>query len=82
MYYIYELCGKNDYLVKISKKIDLNSLEEKLKLLDFVLIEKNEDSIALKNNEKNILIYSFGEIIFINFSREEVINLLNKIFIN
>jgi uncharacterized Rmd1/YagE family protein len=72
-YRITRLCGKSDYTVKFDGKIDsilANKFLESLK--DFEVKVKSSDSIWLQKREKNIFMYFYGEILFVNFSGEEV----------
>jgi uncharacterized Rmd1/YagE family protein len=72
-YRITRLCGKSDYTVKFDGKIDsflANKFLESLK--DFEVKVKSNDSIWLQKREKNIFMYFYGEILFVNFSEEEV----------
>ena len=70
MYKIYELCGKSDYSIRFDKKIDIKKLKEYFK--DFEIIDENEETITLRKENKNIIGFSYGEIILVNFNIEEV----------
>jgi hypothetical protein len=70
MYRIYELCGKNDYSIKFDKKIDIKKIKEYFK--DYEIIDENEETISLRKEEKNVIGFSYGEIILVNFNIEEV----------
>ncbi|BFI73036.1 hypothetical protein YN1_0230 [Nanoarchaeota archaeon] len=70
MYRIYELCGKSDYSIKFDKKIDVKKLKDYFK--DYEVIDENEEAVTLKKEDKNVIGFSYGEVLLINFNIEEV----------
>ncbi len=79
-YNIFKLCGMNNLSVKFDKEFTdefINSLLEKFS--DFDIKDRKEDSIWLKQKEKDIVIYKYGEILFLGFSEEEVRKYLTDI---
>ncbi|MGC9133486.1 MAG: hypothetical protein ACP5GJ_03755 [Nanopusillaceae archaeon] len=70
MYRIYELCGKSDYSIRFDKKIDVKKVKEYFK--DYEIIDENEETISLRKEEKNVIGFSYGEVILVNFNIEEV----------
>jgi len=70
----------NNLSVKFDKEFTdefINSLLEKFS--DFDIKDRKEDSIWLKQKEKDIVIYKYGEILFLGFSEEEVRKYLTDI---
>ena len=79
-YNINKLCGMNNFSVRFDKKFDDEFLNKLINLLyNFEIKEKNDDSIWLKLEEKDILVYKYGEIVFLGFSEEDVKNILNRV---
>jgi len=79
-YSINKLCGVNNLSVRLDKEFDNEFINKLIKILNnFEIKEKNEDSIWLKLEEKDVLIYKYGEIIFLGFSEEDVKNILDKV---
>ena len=79
-YSINKLCGINNLSVRFDKKFDDEFINKLINLLNnFEIKEKNEDSIWLKSEEKDVLVYRYGEIVFLGFSEEDVKNILNKV---
>jgi uncharacterized Rmd1/YagE family protein len=78
-YSINKLCGINNLSVKFDKELDNEFIDKLIKILNnFEIKEKSNDSIWLKLEEKDVLIYKYGEIIFLGFSEEDVKNILDK----
>ncbi|MEM0379606.1 MAG: hypothetical protein QW038_02730 [Nanopusillaceae archaeon] len=77
MYKINKLCGINDYSVVFDKKIEIDRVLSIFK--DYKILEKDHELVRLYNNDKKVLIYSYGEIIFINFYIEEVQRICDEI---
>jgi uncharacterized Rmd1/YagE family protein len=79
-YNINKLCGINNFSVRFDKKFDDEFINKLISLLNnFEIKEKNEDSVWLKSEEKDMLIYKYGEIVFLGFSEEDVKNILDKV---
>ena len=79
-YNINKLCGMNNLSVRFDKNLDDEFINKLINLLNnFEIKEKNEDSIWLKSEEKDVLVYRYGEIVFLGFSEEDVKNILNKV---
>jgi len=79
-YSINKLCGVNNLSVRFDKNFDDEFINKLIKILNnFEIRERNSDSIWLKAEEKDVLIYKHGEIIFLGFSEEEVKSILNKV---
>ena len=79
-YNINKLCGINNFSVRFDKKFDNEFINKLINLLNnFEIKEKNEDSIWLKFREKDVLLYRYGEIIFLGFSEEDIKNILDKV---
>ena len=79
-YSINKLCGMNNLSVRFDKEFDDEFIDKLIKILNnFEIKEKNKDSIWLKSEEKDILIYKYGEIIFLGFSEDDVKNILDKV---
>lgn len=79
-YNINKLCGINNLSVRFDKNLDDEFINRLIKILNnFEIKEKNEDSIWLKLGEKDLLIYRYGEIVFLGFSEEDVKNILNRV---
>ena len=79
-YSINKLCGVNNLSVRLDKEFDNEFINKLIKILNnFEIKEKNEDSIWLKLEEKDVLIYKYGEIIFLGFSEEDVKSILDKV---
>ena len=75
-----KLCGINNLSVKFDKNFDDEFINKLINLLNnFEINEKNKDSIWLKLQEKDILVYRYGEIVFLGFSEEDIKNILNKL---
>jgi len=78
-YNINKLCGMNNLSVRFDKKFDNEFINKLINLLNnFEIKEKNEDSIWLKLGEKDVLVYRYGEIVFLGFSEDDVKNILDK----
>jgi len=79
-YSINKLCGINNLSVRFDKEFDDEFINKLIKILNnFEIRERNSDSIWLKSEEKDVLIYKHGEILFLGFSEEDVKNILNKV---
>jgi uncharacterized Rmd1/YagE family protein len=79
-YSINKLCGMNNLSVRFDKELDNEFINKLIKLLNnFEIRDKNDDSIWLKSEEKDVLIYKYGEIIFLGFSEDDVKNILDKV---
>jgi len=79
-YNINKLCGINNLSVRFDKNLDDEFINRLIKILNnFEIKEKNEDSIWLKLGEKDVLVYIYGEILFLGFSEEDVKNILNRV---
>ena len=79
-YSINKLCGMNNLSVRFDKEFDDEFINKLISLLNnFEIKEKSNDSIWLKSEEKDVLIYKYGEIVFLGFSEEDVKNILNKV---
>jgi len=79
-YNINKLCGMNNFSVRFDKNFDDEFLNKLINLLNnFEIKEKNDDSIWLKLEERDILVYKYGEIVFLGFSEEDVKNILNRV---
>jgi uncharacterized Rmd1/YagE family protein len=79
-YNINKLCGMNNFSVRFDKKFDDEFLNKLINLLNnFEIKEKNDDSIWLKLEERDILVYKYGEIVFLGFSEEDIKSILNRV---
>ena len=79
-YSINKLCGINNLSVRFDKEFDDEFINKLIKILNnFEIRERNSDSIWLKSEEKDVLIYKHEEILFLGFSEEDVKNILNKV---
>jgi uncharacterized Rmd1/YagE family protein len=79
-YRVNKLCGRDDYTVKFNEKIDSNIANKILDVLkDFEIKSKSSDSIWLQRGDKKIFIFYYGEILFTNFTRDEVMLIVNSI---
>ena len=79
-YSINKLCGMNNLSVRFDKEFDNEFIDKLISLLNnFEIKEKSNDSVWLKSEEKDVLIYKYGEIVFLGFSEEDVKNILNKV---
>jgi uncharacterized Rmd1/YagE family protein len=79
-YSINKLCGMNNLSVRFDKEFDNEFVNKLIKILNnFEIKEKSEDSVWLKSEEKDVLIYKYGEIVFLGFSEEDVKNILDKV---
>jgi len=79
-YSINKLCGMNNLSVRFDKEFDNEFIDKLIKILNnFEIKEKSNDSIWLKSEEKDILIYKYGEIIFLGFSEDDIKNILDKV---
>jgi uncharacterized Rmd1/YagE family protein len=79
-YSINKLCGMNNLSVRFDKELDNEFINKLIKILNnFEIRDKNDDSIWLKSEEKDVLIYKYGEIIFLGFSEDDVKNILDKV---
>lgn len=67
---IVKYCGENDYSVNFYKKIDLNKVREIFK--DFNELERTDETLELYKDNKKIVAFAYGEILFLNFPIEEV----------
>jgi len=81
MYYrINKLCGREDYSVKFNGKIDSKIVNKILEVLkDFEVKSKSSDSIWLQKGDKRIFVFFYGEILFTNFTKDEVTSIVNSI---
>jgi uncharacterized Rmd1/YagE family protein len=81
MYYrINKLCGREDYSVKFNGKIDSKIVNKILEVLkDFEVKSKSGDSIWLQKGDKKIFVFFYGEILFTNFTKDEVTSIVNSI---
>jgi uncharacterized Rmd1/YagE family protein len=81
MYYrINKLCGREDYSVKFNGKIDSKIVNKILEVLkDFEVKSKSSDSIWLQKGDKKIFVFFYGEILFTNFTKDEVTSIVNSI---
>jgi len=79
-YSINKLCGMNNLSVRFDKEFDNEFINKLISLLNnFEIKEKSNDSVWLKSEEKDVLIYKYGEIVFLGFSEEDVKNILNRV---
>jgi uncharacterized Rmd1/YagE family protein len=79
-YRVNKLCGRDDYTVKLNEKIDSNIASKILDVLrDFEIKSKSSDSIWLQKGDKKIFIFYYGEILFTNFTKDEVTSIVNSI---
>jgi uncharacterized Rmd1/YagE family protein len=79
-YSINKLCGMNNLSVRFDKEFDNEFIDKLIKILNnFEIRDKNDYSIWLKSEEKDVLIYKYGEIVFLGFSENDVKNILDKI---
>jgi len=79
-YRINILCGINNLSVRFDKEFNDEFINKLINLLNnFEIKEKDKDYIWLKLEEKNVLIYKHGEILFLGFSEEDVKNILDKV---
>jgi uncharacterized Rmd1/YagE family protein len=79
-YSINKLCGMNNLSVRFDKEFDNEFIDKLIKILNsFEIKEKVNDSIWLKSEEKDVLIYKYGEIVFLGFSEDDVKNILDKV---
>ena len=70
----------NNLSVRFDKEFDDKFIDKLIKILNnFEIKEKNDDSIWLKSEEKDVLIYKYGEILFLGFSEDDVKNILYKV---
>jgi len=81
MYYrINKLCGREDYSVKFNGKIDSKIVNKILEVLkDFEVKSKSSDSIWLQKGDKKIFVFFYGEILFTDFTKDEVTSIVNSI---
>jgi uncharacterized Rmd1/YagE family protein len=78
-YSINKLCGMNNLSVKFDKEFNNEFIDKLIKILNnFEIKERNENSVWLKLEEKDVLIYKYGEIIFLGFSEEDAKKILDK----
>jgi len=73
---IREICG-GAISLNLGREIDLQKLSEFFK--DFSVVYKSKDSIKLKKENKEILAFKYGEILFYGFGKEEVLNIANDL---
>ena len=79
-YNINKLCGINNLSIRFDKNLDDEFINRLINLLNnFEIKEKNQDSIWLKLGEKDLLVYRYGEIVFLGFSEEDVKSILNRV---
>ena len=79
-YNINKLCGINNLSVRFDKNLDDEFINKLINLLNnFEIKEKNQDSIWLRLGEKDLLVYRYGEIVFLGFSEEDVKSILNRV---
>jgi uncharacterized Rmd1/YagE family protein len=79
-YRINKLCGRDDYSVKFNGKIDSEIANKILEVLkDFEVKSKSSDSIWLQRGDKRIFVFFYGEILFTNFTKDEVTSIVNSI---
>ena len=70
----------NDLSVRFDKEFDDEFVDKLINLLNnFEIKEKDRDYIWLKLDEKNVLVYKHGEILFLGFSEEDVKNILDNV---
>jgi len=73
---IREICG-GVISLNLEREIDLQKLSELFK--DFSVTYKSRDSVKLKKENKEILAFRYGEILFYGFGKEEVLNIANNL---
>jgi len=79
-YNINKLCGINNLSVRFDKNLDDEFINKLINLLNnFEIKEKNDDAIWIKLGEKDLLVYRYGEIVFLGFSEEDVKSILNRV---
>jgi uncharacterized Rmd1/YagE family protein len=79
-YRINKLCGRDDYSVKFNGKIGSEIANKILEVLkDFEVKSKSSDSIWLQRGDKRIFVFFYGEILFTNFTKDEVTSIVNSI---
>jgi uncharacterized Rmd1/YagE family protein len=79
-YRINKLCGRDDYSVKFNGKIDSGIANKILEVLkDFEVKSKSSDSIWLQKGDKRIFVFFYGEVLFTNFTKDEVTSIVNSI---
>ncbi|MEM0324893.1 MAG: hypothetical protein QW678_02920 [Candidatus Aenigmatarchaeota archaeon] len=71
-----EICG-GAFSLKFDKEIEIEKIANLFK--DYKVVIKNEDSIKLSKKEKEILIFKYGEILFYNFKKDEIFEILEII---
>ncbi|MEM1634209.1 MAG: hypothetical protein QW714_00570 [Nanopusillaceae archaeon] len=79
MYKINKLCGINDYSVIFDEKLDIDKVSNFFVKRNYEILEKDQEIARMYYNDKKVLIYYYGEIIFINFNEEEVKNICDEI---
>ncbi|BBL45613.1 hypothetical protein MJ1_0455 [Nanobdella aerobiophila] len=70
MYRIYPLCGKKDFSIRFNKNLNIKRLRDYFN--DYEIIDESDDTINMRKGEKNILGFSYGEVIFTNFDLEDI----------
>jgi len=73
---IREICG-GVISLNLGREIDLQKLSEFFK--DFSVVYKSRDSVKLKKENKEVLAFRYGEILFYGFRKEEVSNIANSL---
>jgi len=66
---IKRICG-GSYSLKFDKEIDIEKILEFFK--EYSIVFKSSDSVKIKKDKKEIMIFKYGEMLFYNFEEDEV----------
>lgn len=66
---IKRICG-GSFSLKFDKEIDVEKILGFFK--DYLIVFKSSESVKIKKDKKEIMIFKYGEILFYNFEEDEV----------
>jgi len=73
---IEEICG-GVISLKFEKELNLEKISKFFR--GFEIVYKSQDSIKLKKDKKEVMIFKHGEILFYNFEKKEVLNIAENL---
>ncbi|MEM0481083.1 MAG: hypothetical protein QXQ14_02800 [Candidatus Aenigmatarchaeota archaeon] len=73
---IKEICG-GSIALKLEKELEIDRV---LAIFEnYEIVFKSKDSAKVKKNGKEAMIFSYGEIVFTNFTKEEIMKIAKKL---
>ncbi|MEM5830518.1 MAG: hypothetical protein QXL82_03360 [Candidatus Aenigmatarchaeota archaeon] len=73
---IKEICG-GAISIKLDKEIEIEKFREIF--AEYEVIYKSKESLKLKKDRKEMLVFKYGEILLYNFDKNEINSIIEKI---